>query len=260
MIRKKLKETLSKLLLIFAFTSVFYQSVIYNIQPKLPKLNEDTNSKADDNQCEPILKDAKQFYVNIDGEIYPKLVPSYSNKSINFDCLNRKKEVKKILLWNDFGPWADFKYGLGRVKPFKDRKCPVYNCEMTRNKSELNSSDLVIVHMRGNFKNMPTRYQGIDQPRWVFFMMEPPVYSLVPQMKRFNGAFNLTATYKLDSYFTPYYYANLGFEWALNDTFDDDFDYLAGKTVDKLAVILGMLFNFNIYWTYIDRKLRSDLI
>jgi hypothetical protein len=234
--KKNFIKFLAKIFLFIAFTFVFYQSVIYN------KIYSD---KLNDKECWPILKDAKQFFVTIDGEIYPKLVPSYLNKSINFECLNRKKNVKKILLWNDFGPWIDFKYGLGDIKPFKNRKCPVYNCEITRNKSDLNSSDLVIVHMRGDFKVMPIRYQTGNrqkQPRWVFFMTESPIYSIIPNLK-FNRAFNLTATYKLDSYFTPYYYANLGFEWGFNDTFDDEFDYMIGKTVDKLAVILGILKN-----------------
>lgn len=229
--RKKLIVFFAKFFLFLAIIFVFYQSV-YKIM---------SNSKQSDNECWPILKDVNQFYVKIDGEIYPKLVPSYFNKSIDFECLNRKQTIKKILLWNDFGPWVDFKYGLGRVKPFKDRNCPVYNCEMTTNKSELNTSDLVIIHMRGNFKIMPIRYKTAyqqKQPRWVFFMTESPIHSYIPQLK-FNGVFNLTATYKFDSYFTPYYYANLGFEWAINETFDDTFDYMMGKTDDKLAVILG---------------------
>lgn len=238
----KLKEFLAKFLLFLLLIIFFYLSIHFNFDDK-PRRDKIIRLSPENKECEPILKESKQFFVFIDGEIYPKLVPSYFNKSINFKCLNRKKEVKKILLWNDFGPWLDFKYGLGSFKPFIDRKCPVYNCEMTRKKSEMNNSDLVIVHMRGNFQNMPIRYQTdneVKQPRWVFFMMEPPIYSLVSEIKKFNGAFNLTATYKFDSFFTPYYYANLGFEWGINDTFDEKFDYLDGKTVDNLAVILGI--------------------
>lgn len=43
--------------------------------------------------CNPLLDNQEQFYAKIDGEIYPKLVPSFFNRSINFDCLNRKKNV-----------------------------------------------------------------------------------------------------------------------------------------------------------------------
>lgn len=206
-----------------------------------PKTNSSERKRYEEkktkNDCEPILNNQHQFYVNIDGQIYPKLVPSFFNVSINFECLNSKGKIKKILLWNDFGPWQDFAYGLGKVKPFVNRKCPVYNCEMTRNRSELADSDLVIIHMRGDFSHLPSRLERTNKsPRWVFFMAESPIYSkMFPS--HLNGLFNLTATYKFDSDFLPYYYANLGFKWELNETFDENFDYLFTKT--KLAVILG---------------------
>ena len=43
--------------------------------------------------CDPIIDSQEQFYVEIDGETYPKLIPSYFNRSINFDCLNRTNKV-----------------------------------------------------------------------------------------------------------------------------------------------------------------------
>ena len=83
---------------------------------------------------------------------------------------------------------------------------------------------------------MPQRFNHYNNPRWVFFMMEPPIYSR--EFKHIiNSSFNLTATYKFNSYFTPYYYANIGFEWGLNETFNENHNYLAGKT--KMATILG---------------------
>ena len=66
-------------------------------------------------------------------------------------------------------------------------------------------------------------------------MMEPPIYSR--EFEHLSSSFNLTATYKFDSYFTPYYYANIGFEWGLNETFNENHNYLAEKS--KMATILG---------------------
>lgn len=205
------------------------------------QLIQELKEEAEETSCNPILKSGakSQFYVKIDGETYPKLVPSYFNKSINFACLNKKKKIKKILLWNDFGPWKDFKYGLGAIDPFVKRKCPVTRCEITINKKELLNSDLVVIHMRGSFKRVPKIPRTSMSPRWLFFMMEPPIYSM--PFEHFNGKFNLTATYKFDSDFFPYYYANIGFEWGLNTEFNEKFDYLANKT--KFATILG---NFSI--------------
>jgi hypothetical protein len=55
-------------------------------------LNRDT--------CDPIIKDAKQFRVNIDGEFYPKVIPAYFNASLNFSCIRaRSRRTKLILLW-----------------------------------------------------------------------------------------------------------------------------------------------------------------
>lgn len=144
-------------------------------------------------------------------------------------------KIKKILLWNNFGPWKDYKYGLGVENPFALHKCPVTKCEMTNDRKELLNSDLVIIHMRGSYSVMPQRFNHYNNPRWVFFMMEPPIYS--KEFWHLSKSFNLTATYKFDSYFTPYYYANIGFEWGLNETFDESHNYLAGKT--KMAAILG---------------------
>lgn len=55
---------------------------------------QDLNNKDELLICDPIVENRDQFYVEIDGETYPKLVPSYFNRSINFKCLNRTKKVK----------------------------------------------------------------------------------------------------------------------------------------------------------------------
>jgi hypothetical protein len=42
----------------------------------------------------------RQYYAIINGERYPKRVPSFFNSSIDFDCLNSNSDVKVILVWN----------------------------------------------------------------------------------------------------------------------------------------------------------------
>jgi hypothetical protein len=86
--------------------------------------------------CDPFLKNANQFRVEIDGQTYPRIIHLYQNASINFDCLNRSREIKKILLWNPFfGHW-DFAYGTGKIEPFKRHNCPVTSCEILNEKVE----------------------------------------------------------------------------------------------------------------------------
>ena len=48
--------------------------------------------------CSVIHGNAKQFQVEIDGVIYPKKVPLRDNSSIDFECINRGKDLKLILL------------------------------------------------------------------------------------------------------------------------------------------------------------------
>ncbi|RNA14438.1 glyco 3-alpha-L-fucosyltransferase A-like [Brachionus plicatilis] len=185
--------------------------------------------------CSPLNLNTKQFFVEIDGQTYPKIVPSFFNASINFECLNSAQtKPKLILLWNEYGPWKDYKYGLGKYEPFIRRKCPVTNCEITKDKSRLAESDLVLVHMRSKYSKLP-----LDRPyksRLVFLITESPIHSKQFH-PTFNGLFNLTATFNQNSYFSPFYYSNIELKWQLNQEFDPDKDFSQGKT--RLAVILA---------------------
>ncbi len=84
--------------------------------------------------CDPFLKNATQFRVKIDGQTYPRIIHLYQNASINFDCLNRSREIKKIFFWNNFFGDQDFAYGIGKIEPFKRYNCPVTSCETINEK------------------------------------------------------------------------------------------------------------------------------
>ncbi|RMZ95415.1 Glyco 3-alpha-L-fucosyltransferase A, partial [Brachionus plicatilis] len=81
----------------------------------------------------------------------------------------------------------------------------------------INKADLVIVHMRDGISSIPLDRN--QNQRWVFTLFESPVHS--PNLKKFNGIFNLTATYRVDSDF-PFFYTT---------------NFLAGKTDFAAAVI-----------------------
>jgi hypothetical protein len=183
-------------------------------------------------KCNP-LTSLKQYTVKIDGLTYPQYLPSYFNVSLNFNCLNKSRAMKKIMLWNGFFGHDDFYFGLGKVNPFVKNKCPVTNCEIFNDKRLLNEADLVVVHMRDHIPDIPEERSLLQ--RWVFFLLESPIYGkLNTTISNRNDLFNMTATYRLDSDFEGLYEDNAGFVWAENKTFDLDTDFGAGK--DRLGV------------------------
>jgi hypothetical protein len=186
-------------------------------------------------KCNPILTSSKQFYVNFNGEYYPKQVPLYLNQSINFDCLNKSENVKKILLWNSFFGDSSYSYSFGSRIPFIKNDCPVSSCEITNDKSKLNQSDYVVVHMRDGFDQIPTHPTRTLEQRWIFLLYEPPPHST--NYDHFNGIFNLTATYRFDSNFTSFYQTFSQFYWSESNDFNDTVDYLNDKTGFAAAVI-----------------------
>ncbi len=99
-------------------------------------------------ECNPINENYLQYSVNISNKKYPFYLSLHKNESINFQCLNRKTNIKVILFWNTFFGHEDYYYGLGKIEPFKLNKCPVDKCELTTDKSKLKYSDFVITHMR----------------------------------------------------------------------------------------------------------------
>ena len=72
----------------------------------LPKLNQEKNSNyksvnnIKDKLCNPFFENITENYFNISGSIYPKFVPPYLNKTLDFHCLNNNNVSQNvILLW-----------------------------------------------------------------------------------------------------------------------------------------------------------------
>lgn len=217
-------------LLIFS-TSNYSQKIIQIADNS--KLMKQKIKKVFRNDCEPIYKENKQYTVEIDGQIYPKIVYLYQNKSINFDCLNRNNNTKTIsirtpILYNQF-----FDFETGVIEPFKKTDCPVTNCEFTNDVKKLNKSQLVLFEMNSkSYKHIPD--YRLESQRYVFVLFESPANS--PDFSRFSNFFNLTATYESDSDF-PGFYLGWKFNWQKNDSFNDKYDYFNNKFKFAAAVI-----------------------
>jgi len=188
---------------------------------------QSTNSSDNRTKCNPFLTKYEKYQYELDGEIYPKSIFLSQNKSLDFDCLNDKTTSPKLILyWNGFFGHADFSYGLGKEEPFLKKKCPVTNCETTNDKSRLGEADLVLVHMRDGVEAIPSQ-RPVNQ-RWVFVLYESPFHSA--NFQKYNGKFNLTATYRIDSDFPGFYEVVKGFVWQINETFVENHDYFNGKS------------------------------
>ncbi|KAK7075689.1 Alpha-(1,3)-fucosyltransferase 7, partial [Halocaridina rubra] len=111
--------------------------------------------------------------------------------------------LKKILFWNDAYGQKHFGFGFGQ-EPFHRAGCRVKTCMTTgnRNRFPLEEFDAVIWHFRSNDKSLPS-YRS-PHTRYVFWMMESASH-LYGNIKQYNGTFNWTFTYRLDSDFpNPY--------------------------------------------------------
>ncbi len=126
----------SALLGLFTFYVALFLTSLHNDSPaKLMHIDfVDENELLSILECDPFLKNVTQFRVELDGQMYPRIIQLNQNVSINFDCLNRSREIKKIFLWNSFFGHRDFAYGIGKIEPFKKHNCPVTSCEILNEK------------------------------------------------------------------------------------------------------------------------------
>lgn len=180
-------------------------------------------------KCDPIFQEnlQPQYYATIDGIKYPKLVPTFFNTSINFDCLNSNGATKTILIWN----WEEFSYGIGKRQPFIMNKCPVVNCELTNDKDQLDRSDLVLVKYTSDLRPRDLPKLKRDKSTMSLYLPEPLVkYGNLSGVRILNGLFNSTATFKLNSNYLPHHYANVKFKWERNENFKMATSYFRFKT------------------------------
>ena len=200
--------------------------------------------------CMPFFKKSNQaeYYADIDGQKYPRVIPLFLNKSINFECLNKESNKKKIILmWTKyFGKFLDYNFNLNQEPPELSRKdkpdtyflggyCPVHNCEVTYDKKLLKDADIVITHMaeKLNIEDLP-KTRPFHQ-RWVFMIFESPMHSR--EFSSFNGFYNLSMTQRQESQFSGYSALANGMIWAENKNFNIDSNIFGQKSKMVTAVI-----------------------
>jgi len=184
--------------------------------------------------CSPYLVDPpEQYYAHIDGHRYPRIMPQFLNKSIDFECLNANAPKKKLILaWTTFfNRPINYTFGIDEYG-----YCPVKNCEITNDKARLNEADVVLTHMRErgmSHRNLPKTRPAFQ--RWAFVLYESPVSC--PDFSPYNNFYNWTLTYRETSDFPWYYPPTTGMIWQENDSFNESSDILSGKTNEAAAVI-----------------------
>jgi alpha-1,3-fucosyltransferase len=195
-----------------------------------------TNKYAIMNQIgSPLNQAAVQFSVIISGEIYPKHVPLFHNKSINFAFLNANRtRTKTILLWNKMNGLPFRKFQFGHKKQMIANNCPVTNCEITHDRSKFNKSELVLFHLRNKIDYIPKR--AFRSQRFVHVIYESPVNCHL--CDKFNSSvFNYSATYTPESDYSSIYWTDSGLYWDLNTNFDPAVDFSRNKTQKVAALI-----------------------
>ena len=177
----------------------------------------------------------QQFQVEIDGLMYPIIIPLKDNRSLNFSFFNKESKTKLILYWTPFYDLDTFYYGLGKHTPFINNKCPVYNCEATKDKSRYGESDLVVFSLVNPIDmNEIPKYRNPNQ-EWAMVLIESPVN--VPGSRFLDLHYNLSVTYRSDSDTYSHYAYENELVWALNEEFDDKKDYLLNKSEFSVALI-----------------------
>ena len=197
-------------------------------------------------KCDKFLNTSTQFSVVIDGIKYPKHIPLYENKTINFKCLNSSKNIKTILMWNKFNGLPHIKYEYGTRKPFELLNCPVTNCELTNDRNKLNKSDLVLFHLRNKIDYFPNRTSA--NQKFVHVIFESPINCHF--CTKYDNIFNSTASYLKKSDYSSIYWTDSGLSWGLNEDFNSAKDYL-NKSEFSFALISNCITK-NLRNSYID--------
>ena len=110
-------------------------------------------------------------------------------------------EMKRILLWTPFFGMQKWWFGDGGQSPFLH--CPIKMCEIITNKSEVNTSDALLMHLR-NLGDLPQWHP--TKQIWILHNMEAPVHTIKgPALTKYSNSINWTSGYRRDCDLkTPY--------------------------------------------------------
>jgi alpha-1,3-fucosyltransferase len=207
------------------FNLILYFILLYFFYCKILMSRTEYSTIANNQTCLPIKKSYQPFKIKINNIFYPLHVSLHVNNSIDFECLNQAKKHKIILFWNKF--WASDFFSNGKDEIFAKNKCPVTKCEITTDRSRVNESDFVVVGGGGGeLTDLPLNVPSFrpENQRWIFFLYESP-YSVIEyngfnDFSKYNGVFNLTATYRSDSDFLTNFEGTAQMTWEKNTNYE----------------------------------------
>ena len=134
---------------------------------------------------------------------------------------SKKIPVKTIVLYNGYKDWG--------VKPgqqtFLEQRCPVSACSLTDSRRHAASADAIVFRQDPRF---PPNHRPPNQI-WILYLLEAPNFT--PDLRRFNGHFNWTATYRRDSDIVAPYEKFVPYDsHAVRHKTNPSRNYAAGKT------------------------------
>lgn len=168
---------------------------------------------------DPQLQDGDYEYIQEEIQPVPKNWRGLSEKQIkSLSGLGRRMYLGDesapprtnrnftILVWKN-GPQLErrhmYHFGSTRHDPFSD--CSVTNCRITYNSSELPTANAVLFHLHrtAGRSSLPAKHANPSQ-RWVFLTDENPYHTFTlgsksARMRDFDGVFNWSMTYRMDS-------------------------------------------------------------
>ncbi|KAF5290794.1 hypothetical protein FQR65_LT11526 [Abscondita terminalis] len=106
----------------------------------------------------------------------------------------------KILMWK-YGKSVSKRHIRNESNPFQD--CPVQNCQLSYNSSDLNTADLVVIHLHRtkNLNDLPVRTN--NSQLWAFLSDESPrnifLHSKNNKVANYNNVFNWSMSYRMVS-------------------------------------------------------------
>ncbi|XP_045174448.1 glycoprotein 3-alpha-L-fucosyltransferase A-like [Mercenaria mercenaria] len=110
-------------------------------------------------------------------------------RPVSIDTSTTSIPVKTILLYNGYKDWG---VKAGR-QTFLEQKCPISHCQLTDNRRYASSADAVLFRQNPRFP----WYRRPPGQVWILYLLEAPYFT--PSLRRFNGHFNWTASYRRDS-------------------------------------------------------------
>jgi glycoprotein 3-alpha-L-fucosyltransferase len=147
-----------------------------------------TFRNSDFTQKTVIYSKPPSLWPSLDNYEDDRILKQLNHKPVSVDNVH-SIPMKTILLYNGYKDWG--------VKPgratFLEQKCPVNNCQLTDSRRAAHSADAVL------FRQNP-RFPWFRRPPsqiWILYLLEAPYFT--PSLRKFNGHFNWTASYRHDS-------------------------------------------------------------